>query len=95
MLCTTPIGARVCISLLDRMVTLFDAPETSDGGKAFDIGYASTALLMVLFVTLIIARTVTICSLAYSITGWLQTCIPNSPCELIFNSYSAGNHESR
>lgn len=40
MLCTTPIGARVCISLLDRMVTLFDAPETSDGAKAFDIGYA-------------------------------------------------------
>jgi ataxin-10 len=39
MLCTTPIGARVCISLLDRMVTLFDAAEPSDGAKAFDIGY--------------------------------------------------------
>ena len=39
MFCTTPIGARVCISLLDRMVTLFDAAEPSDGAKAFDIGY--------------------------------------------------------
>jgi ataxin-10 len=39
MLCTTPVGARVCITLLDRMVTLFDAVEPSDGAKAFDIGY--------------------------------------------------------
>jgi len=39
MLCATTIGARVCISLLDRMVTLFDAEEPSDGATAFDVGY--------------------------------------------------------
>ena len=46
MLCTTPVGARVCISLLDRMVELFDAPDPSDGAKAFDIGYAFSMLEM-------------------------------------------------
>lgn len=39
MLCATQIGARVCISVLDRMVILFDAAEPSDGAKAFEIGY--------------------------------------------------------
>ncbi|KAF7964993.1 hypothetical protein HWV62_1166 [Athelia sp. TMB] len=37
-MCTSTIGARVCISLLDRIVTLYDAVEPSDGAKAFDIG---------------------------------------------------------
>jgi hypothetical protein len=46
MLCTTPVGARVCISLLDRMVELFDAPDPSDGAKVFDTGYASSMLEM-------------------------------------------------
>lgn len=48
MLCTTPIGARVCITLLDRMVTLFDAAEPSDGAKAFDIGYVLSTPLKTL-----------------------------------------------
>ncbi|KAG1831254.1 spinocerebellar ataxia type 10 protein domain-containing protein [Suillus variegatus] len=32
-------GARICITLLDRMVLLYDAEESTDGAKAFDYGY--------------------------------------------------------
>jgi hypothetical protein len=38
MLTSAPVGVRLCICLLDRMVALYDADESSDGGKAFDIG---------------------------------------------------------
>ena len=37
MLCTTSIGARMCVSLLDGMVKLYDA-EDSHGTNAFDVG---------------------------------------------------------
>ncbi|KAG1741090.1 spinocerebellar ataxia type 10 protein domain-containing protein [Suillus lakei] len=33
------VGARICITLLDRVVLLYDAEESSDGAKAFDYGY--------------------------------------------------------
>lgn len=33
------MGARICITLLDRIVLLYDAEESSDGAKAFDYGY--------------------------------------------------------
>ncbi|KAF9258921.1 hypothetical protein L218DRAFT_876002 [Marasmius fiardii PR-910] len=39
MLTRTPIGARLCVCLLDNMVKLYDAEETSEGGLAFDVGY--------------------------------------------------------
>lgn len=39
MLTRTPIGARICVCLLDSMVKLYDAEETSEGGLAFDVGY--------------------------------------------------------
>ncbi|KAG7093765.1 hypothetical protein E1B28_007413 [Marasmius oreades] len=39
MLTRTPIGARICVYLLDNMVKLYDAEETSEGGLAFDVGY--------------------------------------------------------
>ncbi|KAH0836602.1 hypothetical protein J3R83DRAFT_8302 [Lanmaoa asiatica] len=35
----TQVGARMCIAILDRMVTLYDAEDPSDEGKAFDYGY--------------------------------------------------------
>ncbi|KAI6149761.1 spinocerebellar ataxia type 10 protein domain-containing protein [Pisolithus tinctorius] len=35
----TPIGVRICITLLDRMTDLYDAEESSDAGRAFDYGY--------------------------------------------------------
>ncbi|KAF9462934.1 spinocerebellar ataxia type 10 protein domain-containing protein [Collybia nuda] len=35
----TSIGARLCISLLDSMVKLYDAEESSEGAQAFDVGY--------------------------------------------------------
>jgi hypothetical protein len=38
LLAETRAGARICIALLDRMVTLYDAEDSSDGGKAFDYG---------------------------------------------------------
>lgn len=38
MLIDTPVGIRICISLLDDMVKLYDADESSDGARAFDIG---------------------------------------------------------
>ncbi|KAJ3935187.1 MAG: spinocerebellar ataxia type 10 protein domain-containing protein [Lentinula lateritia] len=40
MLTRTPIGARICIILLDDMVKLHDADEGSEGARAFDVGYA-------------------------------------------------------
>ncbi|KII85837.1 hypothetical protein PLICRDRAFT_114924 [Plicaturopsis crispa FD-325 SS-3] len=39
MLSTTPIGARTCITILDRMVSVYEEEESSDGAKAFDLGY--------------------------------------------------------
>ena len=38
MLTRTTIGARVCISLLDDMLKLYDAEESSEGAQAFDVG---------------------------------------------------------
>lgn len=32
-------GARICITLLDRVVLLYDAEESTDGAKAFNYGY--------------------------------------------------------
>ncbi|KAJ4000874.1 spinocerebellar ataxia type 10 protein domain-containing protein [Lentinula boryana] len=40
MLTRMPIGARICIKLLDDMVKLYDADEGSDGARAFDVGYS-------------------------------------------------------
>lgn len=38
MLTRTTVGARVCISLLDDMLKLYDAEESSEGAQAFDVG---------------------------------------------------------
>jgi ataxin-10 len=83
MLCTPPIGTRICISLLDRMVTLFDAPEPSDGAKAFDIGYASSTRLKALLFTQTITRLDTICSLVFSPEDWRPIYILNYLCEFV------------
>ncbi|KAJ3855487.1 spinocerebellar ataxia type 10 protein domain-containing protein [Lentinula lateritia] len=40
MLTRMPIGARICIILLDDMVKLYDADEGSEGARAFDVGYS-------------------------------------------------------
>ncbi|KAF9005974.1 spinocerebellar ataxia type 10 protein domain-containing protein [Cyathus striatus] len=39
MLTKTDIGTRICISLLDDMLRLYDAAEGTEGAEAFDIGY--------------------------------------------------------
>ncbi|KAF9221388.1 hypothetical protein BS17DRAFT_797175 [Gyrodon lividus] len=39
LLTQTQVGARICLVLLDRMVNLYDAEDSSDGAKAFDYGY--------------------------------------------------------
>ena len=39
LLAKSRVGARICVNLLDRMVLLYDAEESSDGAKAFDYGY--------------------------------------------------------
>ncbi|KAF8449096.1 spinocerebellar ataxia type 10 protein domain-containing protein [Boletus edulis BED1] len=39
LLAETQVGARICIKLLDLMVILYDAEDSSDEGKAFDYGY--------------------------------------------------------
>ncbi|KAG6850778.1 hypothetical protein H0H93_008816 [Arthromyces matolae] len=39
MLTRTTVGARVCVSLLDDMMKLYEAEESSVGAQAFDIGY--------------------------------------------------------
>ncbi|KAK2463664.1 hypothetical protein APHAL10511_004415 [Amanita phalloides] len=46
LLCTTVIGSRICIMILDTMIRLYDAEEQSDGGQAFDIGYEIFSLLI-------------------------------------------------
>lgn len=38
-LCTTPIGLRLCVVLLDLMTASFDAQEDTDAGRAFNYGY--------------------------------------------------------
>lgn len=38
-LTNSPNGPRLCISLLDRMASLFDAEETPDATRAFELGY--------------------------------------------------------
>ena len=35
---TTPLGLRIIVAILDRMVSLHDVEELSDGGQAFEIG---------------------------------------------------------
>ncbi|KAJ7880331.1 spinocerebellar ataxia type 10 protein domain-containing protein [Mycena olivaceomarginata] len=39
MLTRTVTGVRICISLLDSMVQLYDADDASEGARAFDLGY--------------------------------------------------------
>jgi len=39
MLTKSKIGIRVCVCMLDGMVSLYDAEDGSDGAKAFDVGY--------------------------------------------------------
>ncbi|TFK89174.1 hypothetical protein K466DRAFT_487334 [Polyporus arcularius HHB13444] len=39
LLVEAPRGPRICLSLLDRVASLFEAEETSEHGRAFDIGY--------------------------------------------------------
>ncbi|KAJ7281931.1 spinocerebellar ataxia type 10 protein domain-containing protein [Mycena rebaudengoi] len=46
MLTRTPNGARICISLLDNMVKLYDAENASEGARAFDIGYEIFSRIM-------------------------------------------------
>ncbi|EAU90585.2 hypothetical protein CC1G_00969 [Coprinopsis cinerea okayama7 len=46
MLAKTAIGARVCVALLDGMLRLYEAEEESEGGKAFNVGYAIFTRLM-------------------------------------------------
>lgn len=41
MLTRSKIGGRVCVSLLDNMVRLYDAEEGTEGAQAFDIGYGA------------------------------------------------------
>ncbi|KAF5337508.1 hypothetical protein D9757_014714 [Collybiopsis confluens] len=40
LLTRTAIGARICVTMLDDMVKLYDADEASDGARAFDVGYS-------------------------------------------------------
>ncbi|KAH0582940.1 Ataxin-10 [Termitomyces sp. J132] len=39
MLTRTAVGTRVCVSLLDDMLKLYEAEESSVGSQAFDVGY--------------------------------------------------------
>ena len=49
LLTTSPNGPRLCISLLDQTALLLDKEESTDGGRAFGIGYviADTPVLPV------------------------------------------------
>ncbi|KAJ6496780.1 spinocerebellar ataxia type 10 protein domain-containing protein [Mycena vulgaris] len=46
MLTRTVTGVRICISLLDNMVRLYDAEDATEGARAFDIGYEIFARIM-------------------------------------------------
>ncbi|KAF8631860.1 hypothetical protein AX15_002130 [Amanita polypyramis BW_CC] len=46
LLCRTTIGSRVCVTILDAMIRLYDADEDSDGGQAFDVGYGIISQLI-------------------------------------------------
>ena len=38
MLSDSPRGPRLCVSLLDRISSLFEADDSSEEGRAFDLG---------------------------------------------------------
>ncbi|KAI0372746.1 hypothetical protein BV20DRAFT_991022 [Pilatotrama ljubarskyi] len=40
LLTRSPRGPRICLTMLDRIASLFEAEESSEEGRAFDIGYA-------------------------------------------------------
>ncbi|KAI0350670.1 hypothetical protein OH77DRAFT_1430661 [Trametes cingulata] len=40
LLTRSPRGPRVCLTMLDRIACLFEAEESTEEGRAFDIGYA-------------------------------------------------------
>ena len=44
LLTTSPRGPRICLTMLDRMASLFEAEESTEEGRAFDIGYAMQAM---------------------------------------------------
>ncbi|KAF8196742.1 spinocerebellar ataxia type 10 protein domain-containing protein, partial [Mycena galopus ATCC 62051] len=46
MLTRTVTGVRICISLLDSMVQLYDADDASEGARAFDLGYEIFSRIM-------------------------------------------------
>ncbi|KAJ6581200.1 spinocerebellar ataxia type 10 protein domain-containing protein [Mycena capillaripes] len=46
MLTRTVTGVRICISLLDSMVQLYDAEDATEGARAFDIGYEIFSRIM-------------------------------------------------
>ncbi|KAJ7035643.1 spinocerebellar ataxia type 10 protein domain-containing protein [Mycena alexandri] len=46
MLTRTETGVRICISLLDSMVQLYDADDATEGARAFDIGYEIFSRIM-------------------------------------------------
>ncbi|KAJ7460628.1 spinocerebellar ataxia type 10 protein domain-containing protein [Mycena latifolia] len=46
MLTRTVTGVRICISLLDSMVRLYDAEDATEGARAFDIGYEIFSRIM-------------------------------------------------
>ncbi|KAI0272467.1 spinocerebellar ataxia type 10 protein domain-containing protein [Gloeopeniophorella convolvens] len=39
-LISATMGVRICVSILDRLESLLDLPESGDDGKVFDLGYA-------------------------------------------------------
>ncbi|KAL1747910.1 spinocerebellar ataxia type 10 protein domain-containing protein [Schizophyllum fasciatum] len=45
-LCSTPVGLRLCVLLLDTMARAHDADEASAAGRAFEHGYLIFAQLM-------------------------------------------------
>ncbi|KIY52926.1 hypothetical protein FISHEDRAFT_34347, partial [Fistulina hepatica ATCC 64428] len=45
-LCEAQIGLRICVLMLDAMIKLHDADESSEGGKAFDYGYLTFSRLI-------------------------------------------------
>ncbi|KAJ7626436.1 spinocerebellar ataxia type 10 protein domain-containing protein [Mycena polygramma] len=46
MLTRTTNGVRICISLLDSMVQLYDAEDATEGARAFDVGYEIFSRIM-------------------------------------------------
>lgn len=75
------VGARLCISLLDKMANTYEAEEGTEDANAFDVGQVPVHPRIKLDFLSSFTLPVTQYSLDYLRQGSFQNYTANSPCE--------------